>query len=113
MSSKKANSISFIGTSDPSEEVSIENVIAPKSKKLGRGRPAKKARQDHIQVDDTMTDEEVKDTKETETEHEEEEIQMKNLNKEKRSAQERAGVKFPISRLAKFAKDRKYADRVG
>ena len=38
---------------------------------------------------------------------------MKNLNYGKRSAQESAGVKFPISRHAKFAKDRKYADRVG
>ena len=31
----------------------------------------------------------------------------------KKSAQERAGVKFPISRLAKFAKNGRYADRIG
>ncbi len=31
----------------------------------------------------------------------------------KMSAQDRAGVKFPISRLAKFAKKGKYADRIG
>ena len=31
----------------------------------------------------------------------------------KKSASDRAGVKFPISRLAKFAKRGKYADRIG
>lgn len=30
-----------------------------------------------------------------------------------KSAQDRAGVKFPISKLAKFAKQGKYADRIG
>merc|ERR1719265_2078907 len=30
-----------------------------------------------------------------------------------RSAQDRAGVKFPISKLAKFAKQGKYSDRIG
>ena len=31
----------------------------------------------------------------------------------KKSASDRAGVKFPISRLAKFAKNGKYSDRIG
>lgn len=31
----------------------------------------------------------------------------------RKTAQDRAGVKFPISRLAKFAKTGKYADRIG
>ena len=85
MSNKKANSISFIGTNEPSvEETEVQNIIAPKSKKLGRGRPPKKVTQDVIQVDDSMEDEEVKDTKETS--NEEEEIKMKNVFKEKRSA---------------------------
>jgi len=30
-----------------------------------------------------------------------------------KSAQDRAGVKFPISKLAKFAKSGKYAERIG
>ena len=82
--SKKANSISFIGTNDPAAEETEIGIIAPKSKKLGRGRPAKKQEAAPIQVDDNMEDEEVKDTKESS--NEEEEIKMKNLNNEKRSA---------------------------
>ena len=31
----------------------------------------------------------------------------------RKSAQDRAGVKFPINRLAKFAKQSRYADRIG
>ena len=43
-----------------------------------------------------------------------ESLQEVEINYEARkSASDRAGVKFPISRLAKFAKKGKYADRVG
>ena len=43
-----------------------------------------------------------------------ENLQEVEINYEARkSASDRAGVKFPISRLAKFAKKGKYADRVG
>ena len=50
---------------------------------------------------------------ESKEEEMDDEIPVSNHFGPKRSAQDRAGVKFPISRLAKFAKDRKYAERVG
>ena len=34
-------------------------------------------------------------------------------SKTKKSAQDRAGVKFPINKLSKFAKSGKYAERIG
>ena len=59
---KKVNSISFIGTNEqPIPETEPEDVIMPaKSKKLGRGRPAKKGKSvDAIVVDPESNEDEV------------------------------------------------------
>ena len=60
-----------------------------------------------------VIEEEEKDDDETHDDSKNDESGASEMIPYKKSAQERAGVKFPISRLAKFAKNGRYADRIG
>ena len=103
MSSAARKKTVQFGTSDTTENAPT---FSAKSKKLsGKKR--------HIVEDDEEEEEKGPSSTTDSSAVEDNKVQAIREISLKRSAQERAGVKFPISRLAKFAKNGRYAERVG
>jgi len=124
--------VSFETTDKEMEDVADQQIVPKKaSNKLSRKQ---KASEKVVSAATTEADEEEDaempaveqegENEQAEEEDEEPEAQAESAEEQQRaasrhftelskSAQDRAGVKFPISKLAKFAKSGKYAERIG